>query len=86
MWRNLLLFAHIELYCSDILSELKLKKAYTVYILEKYIPLLQFTKYIMLRSLLKGFEIVLRYDAIFQNLNFMDMNSPGSFHDVMSDL
>ena len=68
------------LNCSDTLSELKLKKAYTVYILEKYIPLLQFTKYIMLRSLLKGFEIVLRHYVIFKNLNFMDMNSPGSFH------
>ena len=68
------------LNCSDTLSELKLKKAYTVYILEKYIPLLQFTKYIMLRSLLKGFEIVLRHYVIFKNFNFMDMNSPMSFH------
>ena len=32
---------------SDALSELKLKKSYTVYILEKYISLLQFTKYIL---------------------------------------
>ena len=38
---------------SDAISELKLKEAYTVYILEKCIPLLQFTKYIMLKSLLK---------------------------------
>ena len=32
---------------SDALSKLKLKKSYTVYILEKYISLLQFTKYIL---------------------------------------
>ena len=32
---------------SDALSELKLKKPYTVYILEKYISLLQFTKNIL---------------------------------------
>ena len=69
---------------SDTLCELKLKKSYTVYILEKYIPLLQVTKYIMLRSLLKyawkGFEIVLRRYLIFKTLNFMYMNSPGNFH------
>ena len=47
----------------------------------------------MLKSLLKyvrkGFEIVLRHYVIFKTLNFMHMNSPGSFHttsDVMSDL
>ena len=47
----------------------------------------------MLRSLLKyvwkGFEIVLRHYVIFKTLNFMHMNSPGSFHptsDVMSNL
>ena len=75
------------------LSKLKLKKSYAVYILERYIPLLQFNKYIMLRSLLKyvwkGFEIVLRHYVIFKTLNFMHMNSPGSFHptsDVMSGL
>ena len=58
-----------------------------------YIPLLQFTKFIMLRSLLKyvrkAFEIVLRHYVIFKTLNFMHMNSPESLHptgDVMSDL
>ena len=55
---------------SNALSELKLKKSYVVYILEKYIPLLQFTKCIMLRSSLKyiwkGFEIVLRHYVIFK--------------------
>ena len=83
----------LTLNYSDASSELKLKKAYTVYTLEKYIPLLQFTKYIMLRSLLKyvwkGFGIVLRHYVIFKTLNFMHMNSPGSLHptsDVMSDL
>ena len=47
----------------------------------------------MLRSLLKYvlkvFEIVLRDYVIFKTLNFMHMNSPGSFHptsDVMSNL
>ena len=54
----------------DALSELKFKKSYAVYILEKYIHLLQFAKYIMLRSLLKyvlkGFEKVLRYYVIFK--------------------
>ena len=38
----------------------------------------------MLKSLLKyvwkGFEIVLRHYVIFKTLNFMNMNSPGSFH------
>ena len=38
---------------SAALSELNLKKCYTVYILEKYIPLIHFNKCIMLRSLLK---------------------------------
>ena len=74
------------LNCSDTLSELKLKKAYTVYILETYIPLLQFNKYIMSRSLLKhvwkGFEIILRHYVIFKNLNFIHINSPGSFHTI----
>ena len=69
---------------SDTLCELKLKKSYTVHIIEKYIPLLQVTKYIMLRSLLKyawkGFEIVLRHYLIFKTLNFMHMNFPGNFH------
>ena len=66
---------------------------YTVYTLEKFIPLLQFAKYVIPRSLLKyvwkGFEIVLRHYVIFKFLNFMHMNSPGSFHptsDVMSGL
>ena len=72
------------LNCSDTLSELKLKKAYTVYILETYIPLLQFNKYIIPRSLLKyvwkGFAIVLRHYVIFKNLNFIHISSPGSFH------
>ena len=75
------------------ISELEFKKSYTVYILEKYISLLQFTKYIMLKSLLKyvwkGFEIVLRHYVIFKTLNFKHMNSPGSFHPTsyfMSDL
>ena len=78
---------------SDALSELKSKKSYTVYIPEKHIPLLRFTEYIMLRSLLKyfwkGFEIVLKHYVIIKTLNFMHMNSTGSFHptsDVMSDL
>ena len=77
----------------DALSELKFKKSYAVYILEKYIHLLQFAKYIMLRSLLKyvlkGFEKLLRYYVIFKTLNFMYMSFPGSFHrtsDVISDL
>ena len=42
----------------------------------------------MLRSFLK-FEINLRHYVIFKTLNFIHMNSPGSFHptsDVMSDL
>ena len=34
---------------SNALPELKLKKSYTVHKLEKYISLLQFTKYIMLK-------------------------------------
>ena len=79
VWCNLLFIAH-----SDALSELKSKESYAAYILEKYISLLQFTKYIMLRSLLKyvwkGFETVLRHYVIFKTLNFMHMNSPGSFH------
>ena len=57
---------------SDASSEFKLRKAYTVYILKKYIPLLQFTKYIMPRSLLKyvskGFEIVLKHYVIFKTI------------------
>ena len=72
----------------DALSELKLNKSYIIYTLEKYIPLLQFSKYIMLRSFLK-FEINLRHYVIFKTLNFIHMNSSGSFHptsDVMSDL
>ena len=47
----------------------------------------------MLKSLLKyiseGFEIVLRHSVFFKTLNFMHMNSAGSFlptSDVMSDL
>ena len=69
------------------------EKSYIVYILEKYISLLQFTKYIILKLLLKyvwkGYEIVLRHYVIFKTLNFMHMSSLGSFHptsDVMSDL
>ena len=56
------------------LSQLKLKKAYTVHILEKYIPLLQFTKCIMLRSLLKCFKrVVLRhYVQSFQDFEFYE--------------
>ena len=79
---------------SDALSEFNLKKAYTVYILEKYIPLLQFTKYIMLRLLLKyvwkgfeGFETLCNLQDF--TLNIMLKNSPESFHptsDVMTDL
>ena len=69
---------------SDTLSEIKFKKSYTVYILEKYIHLLQRTKYIILRSLLKyvlkGFETVLRHYITFKTLSFMEMNSPGSLH------
>ena len=64
-----------------------------IYILEQYIPLLEFAKYIMLRSSLKyvwkGYEIVLRHYVIFKTLNFMHMNSTGNFHQtdgVMSDL
>ena len=74
------------------LSQLKLKKAYTVHILEKYIPLLQFTKCIMLRSLLKYVSKGWFWDTmynLFKTLNFMNMNSPKSFHltsVVMSDL
>ena len=72
------------------LYKLKLKKSYAVYILERYIPLLQFNKYIMLRSLLKyvwkGFEIVLRHYVIFKTLNFMHMNSPVSFHLTSNDM
>ena len=67
---------------SAVLSELMSKKSYTVYIPENYISLLQFTKYIILKSFLKcvwkGFEIVLRRYLIFKTLNFMHTNSPGS--------
>ena len=37
---------------SDAICELKLNKSYIVYILEKYIPLLQVTKYIMLMMII----------------------------------
>ena len=78
---------------SDVLSELMINKSYAVYILEKYISLLQFTKCIMLKSLItyvsKAFKLVLRIYIIFQTLNFVHMNCSDSFHptsDVVGDL
>ena len=70
-----------------------INKSYAVYILEKYISLLQLAKYIMLKSLItyvsKGFKLVLRNYITFKNLNFVHMNSSDSFHptsDVMGGL
>ena len=73
------------------MPDLSLRKSYMVRILGKYISLLQFTKCIMLKSLLKyvskGIEIVLRHYVFYKTLNFTH-NCPGTFHprNVISDL
>ena len=65
------------------MPDLSLRKSYMVLILGKYISLLQFTKCIMLKSLLKyvskGIEIVLRHYVFYKTLNFIHIIVLGLF-------